>query len=73
MTAFVIVAVFFTLLGFLLGFFLTSRVANKNQGQMKHCKDCEFYKSWNPYKGSSDASSYSDDPDFISASMSEEG
>lgn len=49
MTVFVIVAVFFILLGFVLGFFLTSRVAQKNQGQMKCCQSCQYFKSWHPY------------------------
>ena len=49
MTVFVIVAVFFTLLGFVLGFFITSHVANKNQGQMKHCQNCQYFRAWNPY------------------------
>ena len=49
MTAFVMLAVFFILFGFVLGFFFTSRAANKNQGQMKHCQNCHFFKSYESY------------------------
>lgn len=62
----VIFAVLFILFGFVLGFFLTSRVANKNQGQMKHCQSCQYLKAWNPYNN------YSDDPDFIYENMLDE-
>lgn len=54
MVAFIIVAVFFTLVGFLLGFFLTSAAANKNQGEMKHCQSCQYFKSWHPFKATGD-------------------
>lgn len=67
MVTFVIVAVLFILLGFVLGFFLTSRVANKNQGQMKHCQSCQFFKSWHPYSGAG-----SDDVQSDFSGMSDE-
>lgn len=67
MTTFVIVAVLFILVGFVLGFFITSRTANKNQGQMKHCQNCQYFRSWNPYH-----SSDSSDPDFNCAGMNDE-
>ena len=50
MVAFIIVAGFFTVVGFLLGFFLTRAAANKNQGEMKHCQSCQYFKSWQPFK-----------------------
>lgn len=46
MITFIVVAVLFIFVGFVLGFLLTSRVANKNQGQMKHCHSCKFFKSY---------------------------
>ena len=49
MTIFVIFAVLFILFGFVLGFFLTSRVANKSQGHMKHCQSCQYVKSRQPF------------------------
>ena len=67
MTVFVIVAVLFILLGFVLGFFLTSRVASKNQGQMKHCQNCQYFRTWNPYY----PCDYSD-PDSECAGMTDE-
>ena len=67
MTTFVIVAVLFIFVGFVLGFFLTSRAANKNQGQMKHCQSCQFFKSWHPYVPSA-----SGDPQSDFSGMSDE-
>lgn len=67
MTVFVIVAVLFVLLGFVLGFLLTSRVAQKNQGQMKHCQSCQYFKSWVPFD-SCDRS----DPESVCAGMTDE-
>ena len=60
MVTFVIVAVLFILVGFVLGFFLTSRAANKNQGQMKHCQSCQYFKSWQPFVPTGSGTPHSD-------------